>query len=55
MRVQHNYENASPQLLEKYPELERVIGESLYPYEDSQNPDWNRVAPFMKAGTDPFA
>lgn len=55
MRVQHNYEGASPQLLEKYPELERVIGKSLYPYEDSQNPDWSRVAPFMKAGTDPFA
>ena len=30
MRVQHNYEATSPQLLEKYPELERVIGKSLY-------------------------
>ena len=55
MRVQHNYEDTSPQLLEKYPELERVIGKSLYPYEDSQNPEGSRIAPFMKAGTDPFA
>jgi ectoine hydroxylase-related dioxygenase (phytanoyl-CoA dioxygenase family) len=55
MRVQHNYETVSPQLLEKYPELERVIGKALYPYEDSQNPDRDRIAPFMKTGTDPFA
>ncbi len=55
MRVQHNYENTSPQLLEKYPELEKVIGKSLYPYDDSQNPTPERIAPFMRAGTDPFA
>jgi len=56
MRVQHNYEQGtSPQLLEKYPELERLIGKALYPYDDSQNPDPNRIAPFMRAGTDPFA
>ena len=54
MRVQHNYEDTSPQLLEKFPELQRVIGKSLYPYEDPQNPDWERVAPFMQTGTDPF-
>ncbi len=56
MRPQHNYEmGTSPQLLEKYPELKRLIGAALYPYEDSQNPDQARVAPFMRTGTDPFA
>jgi ectoine hydroxylase-related dioxygenase (phytanoyl-CoA dioxygenase family) len=56
MRPQHNYEQGtSPQLLQKYPELERLIGKALYPYEDSQNPDRDRVAPFMRTGTDPFA
>ncbi len=54
MRVQHNYEHTSPQLLEKYPELEKVIGKSLYPYEDPQNPDPTRIAPMMRSGTDPF-
>ena len=43
MRVQHNYESTSPQLLQKYPELERVIGKALYPYEDPQAPDYSRV------------
>ena len=55
MRVQHNYEDTSPQLLEKYPELARVIGKALYPYEDPQNPDPVRIAPMMRTGTDPFA
>lgn len=55
MRVQHNYEQTSPQLLEKYPELARVVGKALYPYEDAQNPDRSRIGPTMKAGTDPFA
>lgn len=55
MRVQHNYENTSPQLLRKFPELARVIGQSLYPYDDPQNPDWSRVPLMMRAGTDPFA
>jgi ectoine hydroxylase-related dioxygenase (phytanoyl-CoA dioxygenase family) len=56
MRPQHNYEHdTSPQLLEKYPELATLIGKSLYPYDDSQNPDRARVASFMRAGTDPFA
>jgi len=54
MRVQHNYEDTSPQLLEKYPELDRIIGKSLYPYDDPQNPDPSRIAPMMRAGTDPF-
>ena len=55
MRVQHDYETTSPQLLEKYPELERVVGKALYPYADARAPDYSRVAPFMRAGTDPFA
>jgi ectoine hydroxylase-related dioxygenase (phytanoyl-CoA dioxygenase family) len=55
MRVQHNYEDTSSQLLEKYPELDRVIGKALYPYEDSRNPEPSRIAPFMRTGTDQFA
>ena len=55
MRVQHNYESTSPQLLEKYPELARVIGKSMYPYADSQNPDPSTIAPMIRTGTDPFA
>jgi hypothetical protein len=55
MRVQHDYEKTSPQLLEKYPELARVIGKALYPYADSQNPDPARIAPMMRSGTSPFA
>jgi ectoine hydroxylase-related dioxygenase (phytanoyl-CoA dioxygenase family) len=55
MRTQHSYEDTSPQLLEKYPELARVIGKPLYPYADSQNPEPARIAPFMRTGTDPFA
>ncbi len=45
----------SSNLLSKYPELERVLGlESLYPYkEHNHHPE--RVGPFMKTGTDPFA
>jgi len=56
MRPQHNYEQGtSAELVEKYPELKRVIGRSLYPYEDSRNPEPSRIAPFMRTGTDPFA
>jgi len=56
MRPQHNYEiGTSPQLLEKFPELERIIGKALYPYEDSRNPEPARIKPFMDTGTDPFA
>ena len=55
MRTQRNYETTSPQLLDKYPELRRIVGKSLYPYEDSRNPDYGRVGDFMRTGTDPFA
>jgi hypothetical protein len=46
----------SPQMLQKYPELERIVGKPLYPFEDPQGgPDRDRVGPLMNAGTDPFA
>ena len=48
-------EDTSPQLLEKYPDLAKLIGKSLYPYENSQSPDYERVPTMMRAGTDPFA
>jgi len=56
MRTMRNYSGAvSPQLLQKFPELERAIGKPLYPYDNPQGPDGARVAPLMRAGTDPFA
>ena len=56
MRPQHLYDRStSPQLLQKYPELARLVGQPLYPYIDPQNGDRARVAPFIKTGTDPFA
>ena len=56
MRTMANYcGRVSPQLLQKYPELERAIGRPLYPYDDPQGPEYDRVAPLMRAGTDPFA
>lgn len=56
MRPQHLYEKeASPEMIAKYPELERLIGEPLYPYRDPMGPDRSRIAPFIRTGTDPFA
>ena len=56
MRPQAMYDRTvSPQLRQKFPELDRVIGKPLYPFIDPQNPDAERVAPFMVTGTDPFA
>jgi len=56
MRPQHEYDrDTSPQLLEKHPELAKLIGHPLYPYLDPQNPDPSRIAPFMLAGQDPYA
>lgn len=55
MRPIHLWENeVAPELIEKYPELKRVLGEHLYPYKESIS-DFDRVAPFKKTGTDPFA
>lgn len=55
MRPIHLWEDeVSPELLEKYPELKRVLGEHLYPYKE-HNDKPERVAPFMLTGTDPFA
>ncbi len=52
---QWNRDEIDPALLERFPELERILGlESLYPYrEHNDHPE--RVGPFMKTGTDPFA
>ncbi len=56
MRTMINYRGKiSPQLLQKFPELDRVIGKPLYPYDDPQGPEPSRIAPLMRAGTDPFA
>lgn len=56
MRPQALYDRTvSPQLRQKFPELDRVVGKPLYPYVDSQNVDGGRVAPFIAAGTDPYA
>ena len=44
----------SPQLLQKYPELDRIVGKPLYPYENPQAPDRDRVAAFKETGTDQF-
>ena len=55
MRPVHHWEGEVPEeLIERFPELKRVLGEHLYPYrEHNDNPE--RVGPFMKTGTDPFA
>jgi ectoine hydroxylase-related dioxygenase (phytanoyl-CoA dioxygenase family) len=56
MRTMINYSGSvSPQLLQKYPELARAIGQPLYPYDDPTGPDMDRIAPVIRAGTDPFA
>lgn len=56
MRPQHMYDRTvSSELRMKFPELDQVLGQPLYPYGDPQNPDRSRVAPFMISGTDPFA
>jgi hypothetical protein len=56
MRPAHVYDGeVSPQLLQKYPELDRIVGRPLYPFKDPQGPDQSRVAPFMRSGTDPYA
>jgi len=56
MRPQHMHDrDVSPQLREKYPDLDRVLGKPLYPYIDPMNGDRERVAPFMHTGTDPYA
>ncbi|MBT5817234.1 MAG: hypothetical protein HOI25_02715 [Proteobacteria bacterium] len=56
MRPQTDYSfKCPPELLEKNPELERIAGKPLNPFADSRNPDPERIAPFMRAGTSPFA
>lgn len=56
MRPQHMHDrDTSPQLRQKYPELDRVLGQPLYPYLDPQNPDKDRVPIMIRTGTDPYA
>lgn len=44
-----------PELLETYPELKAILGrDHLYPYRE-HNDYPERIAPFMRTGTDPFA
>ena len=47
----------SPELLERHPELHGIIGAktALYPYENPEAPDPEKIAPFMGTGTDPYA
>ena len=48
-------DGTSPALVERFPELTRVLGlEHLYPYKEG-NPHVERVAPLMDAGLDQFA
>ena len=57
MRPIHNWkrDEINSDLLERYPESEGVLGlESLYPYKE-HNDHPERVGPFMKTDTDPFA
>ena len=54
MRPIHMWDDISPQLMEKYPELQRVLGDHTYPFrENIDKPE--TVAPFMMTGTDPYA
>jgi ectoine hydroxylase-related dioxygenase (phytanoyl-CoA dioxygenase family) len=56
MRVMREYEGQlSPQFLQKFPELERLIGKPLLPFADPREVDIERVLPAMFAGTDPYA
>ena len=54
MRPIHLWEGElDPALFDRFPELDRILGEHLYPYREM--PRYERVGPFMAPGTDPFA
>lgn len=56
MRPQIDYSARCPvDLMNKNPELERIVGKPLYPYANSRNPDPERIPAFMHAGTNRFA
>ena len=56
MRPQMDYEKATPaHLFEQFPELERVIGKALHPFQDTRQADLERAKLMANAGTDPFA
>ena len=54
MRPIHMWDDVSPQLMEKYPELKRVLGEHAYPFRENIA-NLETVAPFVHTGTDPYA
>ena len=54
MRPHHFWEDVPPAFLEKYPELNRVLGEPGYPFKESID-NMEGVLQFMKTGTDPYA
>ena len=57
MRPINMWQDASldPTLVEQHPELATILGnEHLYPYKE-HNDHPERIAPFMRTGTDPFA
>ena len=54
MRPIHMWDDVSPQLMEKYPELKRVLGEHAYPFRENIE-NMETIAPFMHTGTDPYA
>jgi hypothetical protein len=42
-------------LYEQFPDLERVIGKPLHPFQDTRQADLERAKLMANAGTDPFA
>jgi hypothetical protein len=51
-----DYEKATPaHLFEQFPELERVIGKALHPFQDTRQADLERAKLMANAGTDPYA
>ena len=54
MRPIHMWDDISPQLMEKCPELKRVLGDHTYPFRENIS-NMESVAPFMHTGTDPYA
>ena len=56
MRTSVNYNGRlSPQMLQKYPELERLIGKPLYPFDDPQRVDPSRAEWSKAPEADPYA
>ena len=55
MRPQMDYEKATPaHLYEQFPELERVIGKALHPFQDTRQADLERAKLMAKRGDRPL-